>query len=33
MPFDEQIDPDIQSVLNAAAMFDVGERCLFPPCC
>ena len=29
MPFDEQIDPDIQSVLNAAAMLDVTEFELF----
>ena len=33
MSFDEPIDPDIQSVLNAAAMLDFGGRCLFPPCC
>ena len=32
MPFDEQLYPDIQPVLSAAAMLDFGERCLFPPC-
>ncbi len=33
MPFDEPIDPEIQSALNAAAMLDLGGRSLFPPCC
>lgn len=32
MPFDEQLYPDIQPVLNAAAMLDFGERCPCPPC-
>ena len=32
MPFDEQLDPDIQPVLNAAAMLDFGERRLCTPC-
>ena len=29
MPFDERLDPDIQSVLDAAAMLDVTEYELF----
>ena len=29
VPFDEQLDPDIQSVLNAAALLDVTEYELF----
>ena len=31
MPFDEQIAPDNQCVLNAAAMLDPGEPRLIPP--